>query len=209
MTKRLKSKFHICKKLKGSYSNVWGLPKGDLLRSIKGQNKGRKKISVYGKLLDVKQCLKIFYSNVQERSFKRNLLRSMQSRLTTLDRFISLLESRLDVVLFRSNFSSSLHESRQMISHGIVKINDKRVYNSGFKVSKLDVIEISKDLLKKELTINSHLSSVKSNFISRSLPSHLEIDYKTLSIVFLWDPSYRDVYYPVKSDYQVIQRFYK
>ena len=133
----------------------------------------------------------------------------MQSRLTTLDRFISLLESRLDVVLFRSNFSSSLHESRQMISHGIVKINDKRVYNSGFKVSKLDVIEISKDLLKKELTINSHLSSVKSNFISRSLPSHLEIDYKTLSIVFLWDPSYRDVYYPVKSDYQVIQRFYK
>ena len=37
----------------------------------------------------------------------------------------------------------------------------------------------------------------------------IEIDYKTLTIVFLWDPNYRNTYYPIKSNYAVIQRFYK
>jgi len=50
MTKRLKSKFRICKKLNRNYNNIWGLPKGDSLRSVKIEKRKKKKASLYGKL---------------------------------------------------------------------------------------------------------------------------------------------------------------
>ncbi len=207
MTKRFKSKFRICKKLNKSYNNVWGIPKGDFLRCVRAEKK--KKLSVYGRLLNVKQSLKLFYCNMSERCFKRNLKKSVQSPLTTLDRFVSFLESRLDVVLFRSCLSPSLHKSRQMISHGLIKLDGKTITNPGIKVNQLQLIEINKDFLIKKLGLDSSLITLETNFVSRFLPTHLEIDYKTLSIIFLWDPSYKDSYYPIKENYEVIQRFYK
>lgn len=84
-----------------NYNNIWGLPKGESLRSVKNEKKKEEKSSLYGKLLGVKQSFKFFYCNLQEKSFKRILKQSVESPLTTLDRFVSFLESRLDVVLFR------------------------------------------------------------------------------------------------------------
>ena len=207
MTKRLKSKFHTCKKLNKSYSNIWGLPKGDFLRSVRNEKK--KKTSVYGKLLGAKQSLKCFYCNMQEQAFKRIFKKSIKSSLTTLDRFISFLESRLDVILFRSCLISSLHQARQMINHGVVLVNGKRVRNAGTKLCKLDIIELKKELIIKNIQTNETLEVVKSNFNSRFFPSHLEIDYKSSIVIFLWEPNYENVYYSVKADYEIIKRFYR
>jgi small subunit ribosomal protein S4 len=208
MTKRLKSKFGVCKKLNRNYNNIWGLPKGESLRCVNNENKKKKKPSVYGKLLRVKQSLRYFYCNMQERSFKRILKQSVDSPLTTLDRFVSLLESRLDVVLFRSCFVPSLYKARQMVNHGNVLVNGKRVKDPGTRLSQLDLIEID---MKISLTqgANAVLKNVVTNFSSRFLPPHLEIDYKTLSVIFLWDPNYDGTFYPIKADYEIIQRFYK
>lgn len=207
MTKRLKSKFSFCKKLNRNYNNIWGLPKGESLRCVKNEKKKKKKISVYGNLLRVKQSLRYFYCNMQERSFKRILKKSANSPLTTLDRFVSLLESRLDVVLFRSCFASSLYKSRQMINHGYVLVNGKKIKNPSTQLSQLDTIELKKIVLINDK--NLILDNIKVNFSSRFLPAHLEVDYKTLSIIFLWDPNYSGTYYPIKANYGIIQRFYK
>ena len=209
MTKRLKSKFRICKKLNRNYNNIWGLPKGDFLRSVKADKKRKKKLSLYGKLLGVKQSFRFFYCNLQEKSFKRILKKSVNSPLTTLDRFVSFLQSRLDVVLFRSCFVSSMYNARQLINHGIVQINGKVVRNPGTVLNQLDIIEMDENLLKHETKIDKIRNEVKKNFSSRSFPPYLEIDYKTLSIVFLWDPNYKNVYYPIKANYHMIQRFYR
>ena len=209
MTKRLKSKFRICKKLNRNYNNIWGLPKGDSLRSVKIEKRKKKKASLYGKLLGVKQSFRFFYCNLQEKSFKRILKKSVNSPLTTLDRFVSFLESRLDVVLFRSCFVSSMYNARQLINHGIVQVNGKVVRNPGTGLNQLDIIEIDENLLKHETKIDKIRNDVKKNFSSRFLPPYLEIDYKTLSIVFLWDPNYKSAYYPIKANYNIIQRFYK
>jgi small subunit ribosomal protein S4 len=201
MTKRLESKFHVCKKLDKNYNNIWGLPKGESLRSVRkgSEKKKKKKVSVYGKLLKTKQSFRYFYCNMQEKTFKR----------TTLDRFVSFLESRLDVVLFRSCFTPSLHQARQLINHGGVSVNGKIVRNPSTQLSQMDLIELQKNLLEVKVDFNSTLKNVNINFSSRFLPPHLEIDYKTLSIVFLWDPDYKNTYYPIKADYEIIQRFYK
>ena len=205
MTKRLESKFRVYKKLSKNYNNIWGLPKGEYLRCSKNGSKKKKKASVYGNLLRVKQSLRYFYCNMQERSFKRILKQSVNSPLTTLDRFVSFLESRLDIVLFRSCFASSLHKSRQMISHGHILVNGKRVRNPSTNLSKLDIVEVDKTMEYG----TSVLNNLKINFSSRFVPAHLEIDYKTLSVIFLWDPNFEGTYYPIKANYEIIQRFYK
>lgn len=208
MTKRLKSKFRICKKLNRNYNNIWGLPKGDSLRSVKPQ-KRKKKPSLYGKLLGVKQSFRFFYCNLQEKSFKRILKKSVNSPLTTLDRFVSFLESRLDVVLFRSCFASSMHNARQLINHGAVRVNGKMVRNPSTVLKQLDIIEMNESLLNHEIKTYDIRDGVKKNFSSRFFPPYLEIDYKTLTIVFLWDPNYKSAYYPIKANYSIIQRFYR
>lgn len=209
MTKRLESKFHICKKLNQNYKNIWGLPKGESLRSVKNKKKNKKKLSVYGKLLSVKQSLKLFYCNMQEKAFKRLLKKSVKSPLTTLDRFVSFLERRLDVVLFRSSFCSSLYKARQMINHQNVLINGKSVDDPSTRLSQLDIVELKKSLITEKFEDNLILRNIKYNFNSRFLPPHLEIDYKSLTIVFLWDPNYKNTYYPIKANYGIIHRFYR
>ncbi len=209
MTKRLESKFRICKKLNRNYNNILVLPKGESLRSVKNEKRKKKKSSLYGKLLGVKQSFKFFYCNLQEKSFKRILKQSVESPLTTLDRFVSFLESRLDVVLFRSCFVSSMFESRQLISHGNVRVNGKVVRNPGSNLIQLDIIEIDVNLFQNESRIQNISNDLRKNFSSRSLPSYLEVDYKTLTIVFLWDLNYKSTYYPINANYSIIQRFYK
>ena len=209
MTKRLESKFRICKKLNRNYNNILVLPKGESLRSVKNEKRKKKKSSLYGKLLGVKQTFKFFYCNLQEKSFKRILKQSVESPLTTLDRFVSFLESRLDVVLFRSCFVSSMFESRQLISHGNVRVNGKVVRNPGSNLIQLDIIEIDVNLFQNESRIQNISNDLRKNFSSRSLPSYLEVDYKTLTIVFLWDLNYKSTYYPINANYSIIQRFYK
>jgi small subunit ribosomal protein S4 len=208
MTKRLKSKFRICKKLNRNYNNIWGLPKGDSLRSVKPQ-KRKKKPSLHGKLLGVKQSFRFFYCNLQEKSFKRILKKSVNSPLTTLDRFVSFLESRLDVVLVRSCFASSMHNARQLINHGAVRVNGKMVRKPSTILKQLNIIEMNESLLNHEIKIHDIRDGVKKNFSSRFFPPYLEIDYKTLTIVFLWDPNYKSAYYPIKANYSIIQRFYR
>jgi len=78
MTKRAESKFNVCKKLSKSYNNVWGLPKGDFFRSVRNEREKKKKVSVHGKLLGVKQSLRYFYCNMQEQAFKRALKKISQ-----------------------------------------------------------------------------------------------------------------------------------
>jgi len=146
---------------------------------------------------------------MQEQAFKRILKKSVKSPLTTLDRFISFLESRLDVVLFRSCFVSSLHQARQMINHGVVLVNGKRVRDAGTRLCQLDIIELKKELIMESVETNNTFTGVKLNFNSRFLPCHLEIDYKSLTIIFLWGPSYKSIYYPIKADHGIIQRFYR
>lgn len=102
-----------------------------------------------------------------------------------------------------------MFESRQLISHGNVRVNGKVVRNPGSNLIQLDIIEIDVNLFQNESRIQNISNDLRKNFSSRSLPSYLEVDYKTLTIVFLWDPNYKSTYYPINANYSIIQRFYK
>ena len=85
---------------------------------------------------------------------------------------------------------------------------EKEIENEIIKAQK-EVIELKKSFIIESSEDNLILKGIKDNFSSRFLPPHLEIDYKSLSIIFLWDPNYKDTYYPIKANYGIIHRFYR
>jgi len=171
----------------------------DYCRSVLARKKT--KSTSYGKILNVKQSLKLYYSNVSERLFKNFMKKSVKSPSKTNDKLISILESRLDSVLYRSCLVRSFHEARQLINHGFVIVNGDKVTTCGRKLKQGDIIKLNIKFLNKDL-----FYSIVS---SRSIPSYIELDIARYSFVFLWDTNLSNVYYPVKVNYFNISRFYK
>lgn len=201
MTKRLNSKYSVCKSLSTEYKNLWGLNKKNSLNALLKLKDRKKRPSVYGKLLNIKRSLRFFYSNIKETSFKNYINYSVKSPSKTIDKFISILESRLDSVLFRSCLVKSFHEARQLINHKHVYINgvssclpDKKLYSG-------DLVQLKNVILDKK--------SFTDILTTRSIPNYLEIDFKNLTIVFLHDAKFKNAYYPVKAKYWTINRFYR
>jgi len=199
MTKRLLSKYSVCKKLKNQYKNLWGLKKKDSCRSV--LTKKRKRPTQFGKLLDIKQSFKLFYSNLGENIFKRNIRLSLRSPSKTLDKLTSIIESRLDSVIFRSCFVVSFQEARQLINHRFITVNNICITSANKRINKGDIIKINNYCISKKVFLDV--------LITRSVPNYLELDLKNFTIVFLWDSNFKNTYYPIKMNYSNITRYYK
>ncbi len=199
MTKRLLSKYSVCKKLKNQYKNLWGLKKKDPCRSV--LTKKRKRPTQFGKLLDIKQSFKLFYSNLGENIFKRNIRLSLRSPSKTLDKLTSVIESRLDSVIFRSCFVVSFQEARQLINHRFITVNNICITSANKRINKGDIIKINNYCISKKVFLDV--------LITRSVPNYLELDLKNFTIVFLWDSNFKNTYYPIKMNYSNITRYYK
>nr|YP_010835004.1 ribosomal protein S4 [Cryptomonas gyropyrenoidosa]WFQ82679.1 ribosomal protein S4 [Cryptomonas gyropyrenoidosa] len=201
MTKRLKSKYSVCKNLKNRYNNnLWGLKaKKNLHSVVRKTNAKKKRITLCGKLLSIKQSLKFFYSNLKEKNFKTFVKHSIYSSSKTINKLVSFAESRLDSTIYRSCLFSSFHEIRQSINHNFVFINGRCVTNPSRKLHKGDIITFKSQVL-------DNFSFIKA-LSARSIPNFIEVDFVNLTIVFLWDPKL--AYYPVITNYKKIIRYYR
>lgn len=199
MTKRILSKYSVCKKLKGPYKNLWGLEKKDLCHSV--LNRKKKKLTAFGRLLDFKQSFKLFYSNLNERTFKRSIKFYLRSPSKTLDKLTSSTESRLDSVIFRSCFAVSFHEARQLINHRFITVNNICTTSVNKKLNKGDIIRVQNCSISKKTFLSA--------LTTRSIPNYLELDLKNFTIIFLWDTNFKNTYYPIKTRYSSITRYYK
>nr|QIC54968.1 ribosomal protein S4 [Cryptophyta sp. CCMP2293] len=205
MTKRKNSKFSVCKKIPLNYKNLWGAKK-DKIKAVKVISRKIIRFSMYNLLIKFKQCLKNFYTNIHEQKFKGMFKLCMRSWAKTLDKFISFSESRLDVILYRVGFVLSLHQARQFINHGHLLVNDIRVYLPSTKIYRNYLISFSKNniVFKRAMFLN-----IYSRLCYRSTLSHLEVNYKLLNIIFLWDPDFKNTFFPINTKYSLIPRFYK
>ena len=200
MTKRLLSKYSVCKKLRNSYNNLWGIESKDSCRSVLNK-KRKKRLTSYSRLLNIKQSLRLFYPNIGEKLFKSCIKSSIKSPSKTIDKLSSVLESRIDSIVFRSCFVISFQEARQLINHRFITVNNNYVTSPGKKINKGDVIRINLKSLNKEVFLKT--------LSSRSIPNYLELDINNLTIVLLWDVNFKNTYYPIKEEYSDISRYYK
>jgi len=153
MTKRLASKHKVDRRLK---VNLWGRPKSPFnsRNYPPGQHgKAKKgKLSDYGTQLEAKQKMKFYYGNINERQFRNVYRKAIQKKGNTTENLVGFLERRLDTVVYRAKFATTVFSARQLINHGHIKVNGKKVNIPSYLVKAEDTIEI-KDKSKDIVTI--------------------------------------------------------
>jgi small subunit ribosomal protein S4 len=136
--------------------------------------------------------LRRFYGNIGKKKF-RQLFRQNTLHSNALGRsFGYFLESRLDVILYRSNMFNSIFSARQAINHKKIYINGLLVTKPSFKVFINDIITISGILnFYKELK-----QKLDNNKILINYPNYIEVNYKLGIIVLIKMPKISDIPFP-------------
>lgn len=130
----------------------------------------RSKLSNFGLQLREKQKLKRMYG-LLERQFRNYFNKAIRRKGVTGTVLLQSLERRLDNCLYQAGFATSRKEGRQMVSHGLVCVNDKRVNIPSYQVKENDEISIrAKDSGLKNLKENIEASK------DRKAPAWLEVD---------------------------------
>jgi small subunit ribosomal protein S4 len=113
-------------------------------------DKGRRKQSEYATALGEKQKLRLMYG-LLERQFRRYYEIALQRRGVTGETLLQLLETRLDNVVFRLGFGNSRRAARQMVNHGHVNVNGKRVSIASYIVKVGDTVEVRNNAVSRQL----------------------------------------------------------
>ena len=203
MTKRLSSKHTGDRRLK---TNLWGRPKSPFnSRNYKPGQHGksaRGKNSDYGIQLQAKQKLKFYYGNMNEKQFRNVYRKALQKRGNTTENFIGLLERRLDTVIYRAKFAITVFAARQLINHGHVKVNGKKVNIQSYLVTEKDSIEI-KDKSKELVMVAGALVSKE-----RDIPDYIQMDEKNKIAKLLRVPKFSEVPYPSIMEPNLVVEYY-
>ena len=127
--------------------NIYGHPK-----ALKRQSKERRprKISEYGTQLLEKQKVKAIY-NLLERQFYRYYVKARKMEGIVGENLLFLLESRLDNLVYRIGFARSIRQARQMVNHGLILVDGKRVDIPSYNVTPGQVISLKEDQRANEM----------------------------------------------------------
>ena len=202
MTKRLSSKYKICRRLG---VNLWGRPKSPTNKRDYGpgqHGQRRRKPTDYGIQLSAKQKLRGYYGNITEHQFRRTYAEAARLRGDTGENLIGLLERRLDAVVYRLKFVPTVFAARQFVNHGHIKVNGKRVNIPSYRVSAGDVIEIK----EKSRELGIVLEAVQSP--ERDVPGYLDVDHRKMTGSFIRVPEFSEVPYPVSMEPNLVIEYY-
>ena len=203
MTKRLASKHKVDRRLN---ANLWGRPKSPFNSrnyppGQHGKSK-RGKPSDYGTQLQAKQKMKFYYGNMNERQFRNVYRKAIQKKGNTTENLIGLLERRLDIVIYRAKFAPTVFSSRQLINHGHIKVNGKKVNIPSYLVKIDDTIEV-KDKSKEMNSIAGALVSKE-----REVPDYIQTDEKNKKAKFSRVPKFSEVPYPTIMEPNLVIEYY-
>ena len=119
--------------------------------------KSRRKLSEYGAALSEKQKLRYMYG-LYEKQFRHIFSKALRKRGVTGETLLQLLETRLDNVAFRLGFATTRSFARQLVVHGHVKVNGRKVSSPSFNVKTGDVVEV-RDSAKTKAVVQKNLDA--------------------------------------------------
>ena len=202
MTKRIQAKTKICRRLG---VNLWGRAKNPLARRDYGpgqHGQKRRKLSDYANQLAAKQKLKRYYANMSERQFRRAYEEAARLRGDTAENLIGLLERRLDTVVYRSNFAPTPFGARQLINHGHVRVNGKRVNIPSYRVREGDTVDIAEKSRNHQMVLETLARP------ERDVPDYLSLDPKAYRVTVARVPKLQDVPFPVQMEPNLVIEYY-
>ncbi len=206
MARYLESSCRLCRReglklfLKGQrcYTEKCAIERRQYAPGQHGQN--RVKFSEYGAQLREKQKVKRLYG-LMERQFRNNFYKADRKKGITGEQLLTMLEQRLDNMVYRMGFCSSRAEARQMVLHGHFLVNDKKVTIPSYLVKAGDKIT-----LRQKSRDNVRIQQSMEEVDRRGLPTWLELDKKNFTGVVKTLPAREELTLPMQE--QLIVELY-
>lgn len=155
-------------------------------------------ISEFNKQLREKQKARFMYGITENQSKKYYTLACKSKEITGIE-YLKLLEQRLDNVIFRAGFASTRQQGRQMVNHGLIRLNGKRVKTPSISVKIGDIFEVDEKKKSSKLFDEAKKAKYKS-------PKWLKADPKSLKGEVIALPDKDDIEHAI--EYQIITEFY-
>ena len=164
--------------------------------------KGRRtKLSVYGEQLRAKQKIRRSYG-ITEKQFKKTFALASRKDGITSFQLLSLLELRLDNIVYRLGFAPSRSASRQAVTHGHIKVNGRKVNIPSYTLRKDDIIELKKSDRSLSM-VQKNLEAAES---SNKLPEWLSLDKEAVKGQIIRLPQEGEIQAP--ADEQLVVELY-
>lgn len=160
--------------------------------------KKRRKTTEYGQGLIEKQKLKYYYG-LLERQFRGVYHKALRKRGVTGETMLQILETRLDNVVYQLGFSNTRAGARQMVNHGHIKVNGRKVAIASYALKVNDVIEVKNNNVARQMATKSMESST-----SRAVPDWLSLNKDAFKGVVMRVPT-RDEIQPVANEQAVVE----
>ena len=158
--------------------------------------------SDYGVQLREKQKLKGYYGNIGEKQFRNIFKEAAASKGDTSENLLVLFESRLDAIIYRSNFVPTVFAARQFINHKHVKVNGSVVNISSYKCKPGDEIEVK----EKSRSFPFLIDSIQK--LKRDLPEYISLNAKEFKTTYVRYPSPDEIPYPTMMSPGSVVEFY-
>lgn len=160
--------------------------------------KSRRKHTEYGLGLIEKQKLRYYYG-LLERQFRGVYEKALKRRGVTGEQMLQILETRLDNVVYHLGFANTRPAARQMVSHGHVKVNGRKVTIPSYALRVNDVVEVKDSNVARQLA-NKNLESATS----RAVPDWMSLNKEALKGVVMRIPT-RDEIQPIANEQAVVE----
>ncbi len=203
MSKRFNAKKKLSRKLGGS---LWGQANDPYhRRNYKPGQHGansRTRVSDFGTQLKAKQRMKFSYGNISEKQFHNIFVQASKIKGDVSENFISLLELRLDCVIYRANFVPTVFAARQFVNHKHIKVNGAVINIPSYRLKIGDVVEVCEKSRKVNMVIES------LDKLERDVPTYLALDKDNASVKIVEKPSFAEVPYAIEMQPNLITEFY-
>jgi len=160
--------------------------------------KSRRKSTDYGLGLIEKQKLRYYYG-LMEKQFRGVYEKALRRRGVTGEQMLQILETRLDNVVFHLGFGNTRAQARQMVCHGHVKVNGRKVNIPSFALKVNDVIEVKDTNASKQMATRGLETST-----NRVVPDWLTVDKAALKGTVMRVPT-REEIQPIANEQAVVE----
>jgi small subunit ribosomal protein S4 len=161
----------------------------------------RRKKSDFGLQLDEKQKLKAVYGMLSEKQLIGYYRKASKSKGNTMNHLMELLECRLDVVVFRLKFATTIFQAQQLVSHGHIQVDGKKVDIRSFQVRPGQIISVREKSQKMKV-----IQEAKDNGM-RTVPEYFRVEPEKFSGQLLSLPEIDQVPLPLEINIPIVCEF--
>jgi small subunit ribosomal protein S4 len=183
--------------------NIFGRARNPLIhkQNPPGMHGARhKKKSDFGLQLEEKQKLRAVYGMISQKQLVRYYQKSLKHKGKTADIFIQMLESRLDNVVYRLKLASTIFAAQQLVAHGHILVNGKKVDIRSFQVVPGMVVSVK----EKSRTNEAIKKSVEG---ARDIPGYLSVEEGGFAGKMLAHPAPEQISFPLTINIPMICEF--